>query len=367
MTLTEVVVTGAVVCLVLLISFPLVLRAIQKARGLGCSFNLRALGTAVESYQNSHAGRLPVGARYQSQPESPWGGSWWVDILPHLGQPQFGVQGWKSTIESSGDFAHATANPNITTADGFALGSMFCPSSPLPVLNRPADHISAASRAELKTVPRGIAVPSYVAIAGSAPDMRLLDGAPLDAPHGRNTRDGRLGILSASGAFPPNQGRQLAHITDGQQFTILLGEQSMWGMDRQFEPPVLYDLRSSWPRGAYAGSEGNYQQLSVDAEGLDGSGDARCTGVTTLRYPPNTLRPTRGILAQPISPTPAHPSTPPLASIDDERGPGHNHGLNSPHVGGVNVLMADGSVRFLSDDIDLRVLLLHATRDDGQQ
>jgi len=39
--------------------------------------------------------------------------------------------------------------------------------------------------------------------------------------------------------------------------------------------------------------------------------------------------------------------------------------LNSPHGSGVNAVFADGSVRFLRDSLDLNVLALLATRDDG--
>jgi hypothetical protein len=39
--------------------------------------------------------------------------------------------------------------------------------------------------------------------------------------------------------------------------------------------------------------------------------------------------------------------------------------LVSAHTGGVNVLVGDGSVRFLADGTDLLVLARFATRDDG--
>jgi prepilin-type processing-associated H-X9-DG protein len=46
-----------------------------------------------------------------------------------------------------------------------------------------------------------------------------------------------------------------------------------------------------------------------------------------------------------------------------------NHGINNPlqsrHRDGLNVAMVDGSVQFISDNIDLEVLLRLAIRDDG--
>ena len=38
----------------------------------------------------------------------------------------------------------------------------------------------------------------------------------------------------------------------------------------------------------------------------------------------------------------------------------------SCHPGGAQALFADGAVKWLNDDLDLRVLLLLCTRDDGQ-
>jgi prepilin-type processing-associated H-X9-DG protein len=45
---------------------------------------------------------------------------------------------------------------------------------------------------------------------------------------------------------------------------------------------------------------------------------------------------------------------------------GNNIPLNSEHPGGVNGLFCDGSVRFLSETMDLATLARIATRDDGQ-
>ncbi|MCA9055850.1 MAG: DUF1559 domain-containing protein, partial [Planctomycetaceae bacterium] len=43
-----------------------------------------------------------------------------------------------------------------------------------------------------------------------------------------------------------------------------------------------------------------------------------------------------------------------------------NNPLNSAHPGGVQVLVGDDQVRFISDNMDMQSLRRIATRDDGQ-
>ncbi|HEY5311884.1 MAG TPA: DUF1559 domain-containing protein, partial [Pirellulales bacterium] len=184
----------------------------------------------------------------------------------------------------------------------------------------------------------------------------------------RNTKDGKYGILSGSGVFPPNQQVSEAMIHDGTSHTIAVAEQSAgWDWeDERLEKPVPFDFRSAWPDGGFTGSGGNYQVLSPTADGIDGSGDQRCLNCTTVRYGINKLGFLKGIVAYPAAPIVVKEGQqpPPVPKV---LGPGHNQGIFSAHGGGAWVLFADGSVHWLDEDIDLPTLHALCTRDDNIQ
>jgi len=75
---------------------------------------------------------------------------------------------------------------------------------------------------------------------------------------------------------------------------------------------------------------------------------ADCWNITTVRYPPNYKR----VMG-----------TTPLPGCSENHG--INNPLQSPHPGGLQVGMADGSVQFVGYDTDLAVLLQMAIRDDA--
>jgi prepilin-type processing-associated H-X9-DG protein len=365
-------VVGLVVMLVVAgVAIPLIYRGTQSLRKSGCSYNLHNLGQAIDAYQTAHAGTLPCGSRYHASPNSPWGTSWWVDLLPYTGTVEKGFS-WDIHVASPGDFAGPTVNPNLKHVNGLSPTLMQCPASPLPASAGGLETISKANSTALGGTAHSIAVPSYVAIAGSAPDMLGVSATqPVSAPHGRNTQDGPLGILSSSGAFPQNQALKISGLRDGMGHVIIVGEQSSWGIDAKFEKPVRFDLRSSYPGGAYKGAGGEYHQLGTHADGIDGTGAERCFNITTVRYAINTVdidveHWRKGIIAKNADPYP------PPAKDKPERkpaklpaGPGHNHGLFSAHARGAHVLYADAHVDFRSDDMSLPVLQQLITRDDG--
>lgn len=365
-TLLEALVALVLIVVLVLIAIPVIYRVMERFRSKTCEANLRKIGAAFEMYRSGSNGRFPIGSQYNRTPESPFGKTWWHAVLQYSGNEQLEQVDKKwANIASSGYFNGKAGNQNIKLVDGLQPDIMFCPSSTLPHLSSSA--ISPATQQMLGHPAQGIAVPMYVAISGSAPDMQGASlASSISGPKGRNTRDGKYGILSGSGIFPPNQQISDAMVRDGTSHTIAIAEQSAGWDDERYDPPVPFDFRSGWPAGAFTGSAGNYQQLSPKAEGVDGSGDARCLNCTSVRYGINKLGHMKGIVALPAGPIPpakeGEPPPPPPPSL---LGPGHNHGIFSAHGGGAWVLFADSSVHWLDEDIELPVLQALCTRDDS--
>lgn len=339
-----------------------------------CQNNLYQMFVGIQDYHTNHAEAFPCGSRYQSSNDTPWGTSWWVDIFPHLDIGEEGKIRWQP-MASSGKFDLHTGNVNVKLVDGVFPSVMQCPTSPLPFHNNPLVHLSVETRGTLKDRhAQGLAVPCYVAIAGSAPDMQgLKPNQPASGPRGRNTRDEKYGILSGSGAFPPNQPLKLSAFRDGMSHVIMLGEQSGLAVDDVgFSKQVELDLRSAWPDGAYTGTSGKYGVLRPEAKDVNGAGDQPCYNITTLRYRINSTvafdvaKPPKGITFHHEGGYPPPPKdTPAKVPVKSPPGPGHNQGLFSAHGGGAFVIYVDGHTEFLSDETDPVVLQMLATRDDG--
>jgi hypothetical protein len=232
-----------------------------------------------------------------------------------------------------------------------------CPSSPVP---------------EMETPTGPICLTSYVGIAGgcdidpTSEDYRVIDGSvprpvqPKTAKIYHNTHKGTGaaagGIVTSSGMLPPCQHVRLADCSDGTSNTMIVAEQSDWLLDRNPASSNKYHGDPGWTVGG-TGAGGGWLSGTrrvdpipqVDTPGgPPAPWGADCWNIATVRYPPNFKR----VMG-----------TTPLPGCSENHG--INNPLQSPHPGGLLVAMVDGSVEFISDKIDLEVLLRLAIRDDG--
>jgi prepilin-type processing-associated H-X9-DG protein len=126
-------------------------------------------------------------------------------------------------------------------------------------------------------------------------------------------------------------------MSDGLSNTIAVGEASNYAIDSAGNRK---DIDGSFPVGWITGTT-----ASGTPPNYNPGFSPTCWNITTIRYAPNSRDYNR-------------------PGIRDNHGP--NNPLMSAHSGGVHCLLADGSVRFVNETIDVMNLKRLARRDDGR-
>ncbi len=343
-TLVELLVVIAIIGILVALLLPAVQAAREAARRMQCSNNLKQLGIALHNYHDTYK-TFPVGIRRGGQGPNGangWGTSWYVGTLPFCEQqPMHDAfvwgqhDGWVGDGDSS-RAGYQTAQ-NLGGAGAKALlPYAVCPSSPLP-----------------DTTTRRIVMtrPSYVAMNGATADsVAVAAGVPTAGAYANicstqpTTVNGcawQGNMSSHHGVFGANLSFQFKDLTDGTSNVLAIGENSNWTWDAA--KTDRRDLRSGvegsnnswgWPMGTTWGVWNN------------GSAPGHTGWYNTIRYAPNSDS----------------------VGLDGAR-TASQHRLNAPltsaHPGGLQGTLADGSVRFISDTIQLDTLKHLAARDDG--
>ncbi len=187
-----------------------------------------------------------------------------------------------------------------------------CPSSALPGGNNRA--VAEASM--------------YFGIAGAVPR------GTFTSTDGFVDQSANWGMCSSRGMLTSFERQKLRDCTDGTSNTLVIGEISNYIYDNAGNRGDRRPGRNwGWTMGGLTGWRGWAPQVSN----------------VTIRYPPNAK-----VLGQNGLVWPAW---------DDASGT--NCPLASPHTGGAQVVLTDGSVRFISNNIDMLTLTLLAVRDDN--
>ena len=324
-TLIELLVVIAIIAVLIALLLPAVQQAREAARRTQCKNNLKQMGLALHNYHDVY-NMFPPGVI--ASLAGGWGASWYMRILPYVDQaPVFNKltfsgthHGWAYTGVTEGN-----ANGQILRAT--TINFAICPSSPMPATQTNDIPITAAQYNGLSGMRDGNGVTNT---AG-----RL---APCCSCCGGQQATGQI---SSSGMLVPTEGINLSAATDGSSNTIMVGEASM------FIIPSGGTTRTLQVNGAHGIMMGTSTLATVRS--INGGTFERCFNLTTVNYPPNA---------------------PVIDNNGSWPGVGNNFGsnnpLNSAHTGGVHVLLADGSTRFISDNIDMGTLRRLSSRDDGQ-
>ncbi|MCA8986554.1 MAG: DUF1559 domain-containing protein [Planctomycetaceae bacterium] len=329
-TLIELLVVIAIIAILVALLLPAVQQAREAARRSSCKNNLKQLGLAIHNYHDVFS-TMPYGGRFS--PEN-WGSSFYLSLLPY--------------VEEAAAFDQVNFNnwpgwaTNFPVYNGLIVETYKCPSSPLPKW-RERDNVK-------------LLIPDYVGIAGAtvganpadANSDGVLDGTNITIPGRVGTAGTRASVVYNPGFSPAKiqsngplsylSSTSFNHITDGTSNTMLIGEQSDWGANQT-------DIRSGYDWGAWMGCAQCSDHVNI---GL--YNDVWTANITTLH--PNW----------PLGSKPARNSHPYVGSLGE--GPG-NQPLQSAHDGGLQVVLCDGSVRFLSNNIDKGLSFNLADMRDG--
>jgi prepilin-type N-terminal cleavage/methylation domain-containing protein len=321
-TLVELLVVITIIGILIALLLPAVQAAREAARRMQCANNMKQIGLALHNYM----------AAYNAFPPGEWllnatqrangggggtAGNWATAILAYLE-----LQTLYDQLDPNWPF-YFSPNPVGPAKHQAALcavvGGYLCPSS---------GHSSRFNYYPTKTAsPEGYSLNDfgmleYVGIAGS--DRYDL---PAKTP-------AKGGTLYFNGAVAT------ADIRDGLANTMIVGEYSGLASGQNYTPlGDVYSNDGPWCLGYQSG------QWAVDWISR---------AVRTVAYPPNTAA------YWPCDePSVGSSCAPPAAQVYARAA------LKSAHPGGIHVTLADGSVTFLGNGVDIAVYKDLADRDDG--
>jgi prepilin-type N-terminal cleavage/methylation domain-containing protein len=192
-------------------------------------------------------------------------------------------------------------------------------------------HVNAA-------VLSGKVIPAYVCPSMTLTSIRPPYGNPANSPMrgsyalmegaeglSQVQNDATNGIRSEGGSFLRNRGMNFRDFTDGASNVAMVLEQS----GRTYNGTALVDGRGDHGDGIWMGTPIN---------------DTRCFNTVTLRHPIGSTN----------------------ATLAAAGGQACNSLINSEHTGGVHTLLGDGTIRFISANIDFTLSKNLVTRNDNQ-
>ena len=355
-TLVELLVVIAIIGILVALLLPAVQSAREAARRNSCVNNLKNCALGAINYESTYR-RFPPGARYSARPEVGYNGfSWQVEVLPFMEEAPSAEVIKQLQGEALAANPRSPLNPYAISATNpahselravtFSISSIFeCPSDGEAFDNVPGDDRE-----------NGVPASNYYAVsgAGRTRDADFNNDNRIQATEGEDYS----GDAPKDGIMTAGLGSKTGQVTDGLSKTLLIGER--W-----------YHLRI-W-------TVGGYWALSVL------SGDDRAYGLSLRNSDGTWNEPQRPLASSAIfSASAARGIYPPSASLDDigyyylheeDDRPGpipdgvqanittNELPYGSFHVNGANFAYGDGSVHYLTSNIEPALYVSLATRN----
>jgi prepilin-type N-terminal cleavage/methylation domain-containing protein/prepilin-type processing-associated H-X9-DG protein len=315
-TLIELLVVIAIIAVLIALLLPAVQAAREAARRIQCTNNIKQIGLAMHNYHDTNdtfpIGRTGLGFTYPNCPNSNRR-TWVVNVLPYLEQ---------NTIFQSTNFSLVWYDPSNFTAIRAKVSGYHCPSDP---------NTWATEEADLSTFHY---MGNYVVNWGNM-NWGQNQNPTRDGPY-PNPWTGPLGdtVYFVGAPFQANLSHNIPYFTDGTSNTLLVSEEvvgvdnlalgtGLQGIDARGD--VYNDQDSSAMFMAYTAPNSTYPDWLPDY-----------CAYPYLTNPPCVMQAPSFVAAR------------------------------SDHPGGVNALLADGSVRFAKNSISLPVWRALSTPNGGE-
>ncbi|MBL6710731.1 MAG: DUF1559 domain-containing protein [Planctomycetes bacterium] len=329
-TLIELLVVIAIIGVLVGLLLPAVQQAREAARRSMCSNHLKQLGTACHNFADSKGEVFPAAA---SGSYTRWGGA----VSQGGRASAFGML--TPFMEEMSTWDIISANPNQRV-----WASVF--QVQMPNLRCPSDSQQSTSANHCPT--------NYLVSFGDATvNLRVqsFDSLPQGQKNWKEPYRGAFGQAiyaqenPSTPIFPRQFGAEFRMFTDGLSNTILMSEGGVGNNSTSItaagQPIQSYAVRSPGVQNNPSTCLSKRDGAGYAAGGtLDGANGGHWFDGYIVRTGFNTVLP---------------PNSPSCSVIQGSSAANWNHGLKSAssfHPSGVNASMADGSVRFINDNID---------------
>ncbi|AGA29283.1 DUF1559 domain-containing protein [Singulisphaera acidiphila] len=349
-TLIELLVVIAIIAVLIALLLPAVQAAREAARRSQCVNNLKQLGLAVHNYHSTHNVLPPLMSNFtKSEAIGPmvpatgdWPLGWAVMILPMMEQ---------QAIYNAANFSRGAQDPiNSVTVSSVKINSLVCPSE------------------SLKTSPFS-PFNSWISYAGNFGGPGSIRGwSGTIVPMGNSmVGDCQCNVNSNMGSFG------FESVTDGTSNTALFSEKLIGlSSDNQENVPVTSSLakrvtyKIAGPVNLDAGDGGMTQAALSQCKSLPGTTDTAglvnatwINGASWAGSHAGTLRFNTYNHFNTPNGLSCHVGAPPGSLVD-------LISATSNHSGGVNMTMADGSVKFIKDSINQQTWWAIGSRNLGE-
>ena len=316
-TLIELLVVIAIIAILIALLLPAVQQAREAARRTECRNHMKQLGLAIHNYHDTH-NVFPYA----------WGSvqeTWSALILPYIDQaPLYNTLVWDRTPTNDWTSINASSPtwPN-KVACGVPVSVLRCPSLAIP------DAFSNSGIPDRRPASYRVVTGSLIASDDNSTRPAPFNVAPYTSLERSPNRDpGVNGMMVGAGST------KMRDITDGSSNTVMVGEsftdpeyvKDNQGMDYwNFFIPQIWDSGTNrcWSVGNGSGTE-----------------HSEAAGSTLVKINARLDPTIHGVLME-IS-------------------------FGSYHVGGAHFTLGDGSVRFISENVDLQLYQSLGSRNGGE-